>query len=313
MLNARFCKTLLAKPVRKNTSNSIVALTVSEETWKHKLGTIAHSVDSAVLDDQALVSGQESLQRSNDPSEVGLVASVVHRPLCVEHIVQSNEVLVLVHGTRAHTSQLLHVSADTKEETKMHTKGTDVGSGLAADPEDTEVAVIVELNELALVDCSDSKLTLDSGDQGGALEESAGQGLEGLGELRLAAGQLVVQADDAHVLLSGSLLGLDQSSGTVDANNQASGDLGVEGTTVASLLNSTEPISVRKNATRNNENITRWNEPKDALNPGHDLVTRRVGRLVEIDNTRADVRLEVALQRRAAIGDWGKVAGSHEN
>jgi hypothetical protein len=42
-------------------------------------------------------------------------------------------------------------------------------------------------------------------------------------------------------------------------------------------------------------------------------VTGRVGRLVEIDNTRADVRLEVALQRRAAIGDWGEVAGSHEN
>jgi hypothetical protein len=138
------------------------------------------------------------------------------------------------------------VSADTKEETKMHAKGTDVGSGLAADPEDTEVAVIVELNELALVDCSDSELALDSGDQGGALEESAGQGLEGLGELRLATGQLVVQADDAHVLLSGSLLGLDQSSGTVDANNQASGDLGVEGTAVARLLNSTERISGQK-------------------------------------------------------------------
>lgn len=53
--------------------------------------------------------------------------------------------------------------------------------------------------------------------------------------------------------------------------------------------------------------------PKNALDPSDDLVRGRVGRLVEVDDTRADVLLEVALQRRAAIGDGSEVASANEN
>lgn len=42
-------------------------------------------------------------------------------------------------------------------------------------------------------------------------------------------------------------------------------------------------------------------------------MTGRVGRLVKVDNTRADVRLDVALQRRASIGDGGEVTSSDED
>jgi hypothetical protein len=152
--------------------------------------------------------------------------------------------LVLVHGTTADTTQLLHVSTDTEKETQVHAKSSDIGTSLAADPEDTKVAVIVKLDELALVDCSDTQLTLDGRDQGGALEQSTGEGLEGAGELSLAAGQLVVEANDADVLLSSALLGLDETSRAVNADDQASSDLGIEGAAVASLFSSIAPVSL---------------------------------------------------------------------
>jgi hypothetical protein len=61
--------------------------------------------------------------------------------------------------------------------------------------------------------------------------------------LRLAAGQLVVQTDDTHILLSGSLLRLDETGGAIDADDEAAGDLGIEGTAVASLLDSFSGVS----------------------------------------------------------------------
>jgi hypothetical protein len=130
--------------------------------------------------------------------------------------------------------------ADTKKQTQMHAKGTDVGSSLATDPEDTKVALIVELVKLALVDCADTELALDGGNQRWALEERAGEGLESASELGLAAGELVVETDDAHVFLSGALLRLDETGRAVDADDQAAGDFGVESSAVAGLLDSVE-------------------------------------------------------------------------
>jgi hypothetical protein len=132
------------------------------------------------------------------------------------------------------------VATDTKEETKVDAKSTDISTSLAADPEDTEVAVIVKLNQLALVDRSDTELTLDGRNKRGALEQSTGESLESAGKLSLAAGQLVMETDDGNIFLSGSLLGLDEAGGAVDADNQAASDLGIEGTTVTSLFASTD-------------------------------------------------------------------------
>lgn len=217
--------------------------TVSQKTGKHELSTVADSVDSAVLDDQTLVRGQESLKRRDDLAEVRLVTSVVHLPLSVENVVESDETLGLIHGTTANTSELLHVATDTKKETQVNTECSDVGTSLTADPEDTEVSVVVELDELALVDGSDTELTLDGRDQRRALEQSTGEGLESASELSLATGQLVVEADDSHILLSGTLLGLDKTSSAVDADDQATGNLGIESTRVTSLLTSKVYVS----------------------------------------------------------------------
>jgi hypothetical protein len=130
------------------------------------------------------------------------------------------------------------VSANTEQKTQVDTEGTDVGTSLTADPEDTEVAVIVKLVEVALVDGTDTELTLDGGDQGRTLEESTSEGLQSAAELSLTAGNLVVEADDSNVLLTGTLLRLNETGGTVNADDQTASDLGVKGTGVTSLLGS---------------------------------------------------------------------------
>lgn len=212
------------------------------------------------------------------------------------------------------------MGTNTQQKTQVHTQSSNVGTSLAAHPEDTQVAVIVKLNQLALVDGSDTELTLDGRNQRRALEQGASKGLEGTSELSLATRQLVVKADDGNILLSGSLLRLDQSSRSVDTDDQAARDLGIEGTTVTSLLNSA-PISLlalRYSVRRAigipiDEETASRHEPKNSLNPGHNLVTRRVRRLVQVDDTRADVGFEITLQGRRSIGNGGEVASSHKD
>ena len=137
------------------------------------------------------------------------------------------------------------MATNTQQKTQVNAESSDIGTGLAANPEHTQVSVIVKLNELALVDGSDTKLSLNGRDQGGALEKSTSQGLEGAGELSLTAGQLVVQTDDSNVFLSSTLLGLDETSRAVDTDNQTTSDLGIKSTTVTGLLASArEEISM---------------------------------------------------------------------
>lgn len=221
----------------------LIVHTISQKTGKHKLSTVAHSVDGTVLDNKSLITSQESLKGSNDSAQVRLVAGVVHGPLSIKNVMKGNQVLVLVHGTAANTTKFLHVRTNTKEETKVHAKSSDIGTSLTADPEDTQVAVIVEFDELALVDGSDTELTLNGRDQRRTLEQSTSEGLEGTGELGLTARQLVVEADDADVFLSCALLGLDETSSAVNADNQTSRNLGIEGTAVASLLDTIAAVS----------------------------------------------------------------------
>jgi hypothetical protein len=57
----------------------------------------------------------------------------------------------------------------------------------------------------------------------------------------------------------------------------------------------------------------RRNLPEDALHPRDNLVGRRVGGLVQVDNTRADVGLEVTLQGRSTGRDGSEVTGANEH
>lgn len=198
-----------------------------------------------------------------------------------------DEALLLAHGTASHPAQLLHVPTDAQQDAQVDAQGTDVGAGLAADPEHAQVALLVVLVQLGLVDGADAELALDGGDDGGPLEEGAAQGLEGAGDGLLAAGDGGVEAHDGDVLLAGALLGLDEAGGAVDADDQAAGNLRVEGAAVAGLL-----------------------DAEHALDPGDDLMAGGVGRLVEVDDAGADVRFDVAVVGLATGGDGGVVCGA---
>jgi hypothetical protein len=169
----------------------------------------------------------------------------------------------------------------------MHTKGTDVCSSLAADPENTQLPFIVELVKFALVDGSDTELSLDSRNERRTLEEGSGKSFEGASELGLATRELVVQADNADILLSSTLLRLHETGRAVDADNKAASNLWVESSAVASLLNSRNLLIESHRCL----GIGSTQVPQDALDPSYDLMTGGVGGLVEVDHTGADVLL----------------------
>jgi hypothetical protein len=154
------------------------------------------------------------------------------------------------------------MAADTEEETKVNTEGTDVGTGLARNVEDSKLALVVELEELARVDGADTELPLDSRNKRRALEKSTSEGLEGARELCLSTRELAVQTEDCNIFLSCTLLALHETGSAVNADNQASSDLGIESSGVTSAL-----------------------DTEHALKPCHDFVRGRVGGLVEVDDT----------------------------
>ena len=110
------------------------------------------------------------------------ISSVVVQPLSIHDVVHGDHIIVFRHSTTSNTAQLLHVSANTENQTKVNTEGTDICSCFAGDPENTKITLFVKFNELGLMDRADTQLTLNSRNKGRALEESTGKGLECTGE-----------------------------------------------------------------------------------------------------------------------------------
>jgi hypothetical protein len=125
----------------------------------------------------------------------------------------------------------------------MNTKCTNIGSCLTADPENTEMSIIIELVKLTLVDSSNTELSLHGGDERGSLEKSTSQRLQSACQLGLSTWKLVVQSDDTNILLSCTLLRLDKSCCAINTDDQTPSDFRIQSTTVTSLLNSTELLA----------------------------------------------------------------------
>jgi hypothetical protein len=136
------------------------------------------------------------------------------------------------------------VCANTEQQSKVDTESSNIGTGFTANPENTKMSVIVEFVQFAFMDGSDTELTLDGGNKRRTLEEGSGQGLEGASELSFTTGNLVVETDNTHVLLTGTLLGLDETGCTINADDQTTGDFGVEGTTVTGFLDSIKTLTL---------------------------------------------------------------------
>jgi len=260
---------------------------VSEDTGKHELGAIAHRVDGGVLDDDPGVGGQEDLERHDDSAEVVLVVGVLEVPLGIKDVVHGDHGLVLLEGTGADTSKFLHVGAATEEVTEMDAESTDVGTGLTGDPDNSEVSLLIVLDELQVIDSPDAELLLDSGDQWWPLEAGTGELLKSSLDL-LDLVDALMQLEHSNVFFTSRLLSLDQSGGILDADDEAASDLGIEGTTVTGLL-----------------------DLQDLLDPGDDLMGGGVGWLVEVDDTVVLEDVDGSLSGRVAAGEGGEVVGLH--
>ena len=114
-----------------------------------------------------------------------------------------------------------------------------------------------------------------------------GEGGQGPGYGCDTAGRCRMQPRYAYVFLSGSLLRFDQARRSFDADHKVARHLGIQGATMACLL-----------------------DTQDTTNPCHYLVRGRVGGLVQIDNSISNVQLQRPLERRVPARDWRVVAGS---
>ena len=233
------------------------ALIVTQEARDHELRAIANSIDGCIFDNEPLVCAKQGLKRLDNLAEKSFITIVIILPLSIKNIMQSDKIaIVLRHDTAANTAQLLHVGTDAQQKTKMDTQSTNVSTGLAGDPENTEVTLVIKLKQAALMDRADAELALDSRNQWGALEQSTGQGLKSLSKSRLAAGNSVMEANAADVFFACTLLGLDETRGTIDADNlsesaglhkviksyrseltETASDLGIQSTGMTSLVN----------------------------------------------------------------------------
>lgn len=72
------------------------------------------------------------------------------------------------------------MAANTEQKTQVNTESTHVGTSFTRGPEDGEMAVVVEFEQLAFVDSTNTQLTLDSRDKRRTLEKSTSQGFNSL-------------------------------------------------------------------------------------------------------------------------------------
>lgn len=143
---------------------------------------------------------------------------MVVSPLGILDVVHGDEVIIFSHQTTSDSSEFFHVSSDSEKETHMNAECSDVGSGLAGDPEDSESLFLIVLEQLGVIDGSDSEFSLDGRDEGWFLEDGSEERFKGLSQLNLGL-DFSVQSDNTNVLFSGSLLTLNKSGSSVQTDN----------------------------------------------------------------------------------------------
>mmetsp|Transcript_19054 Transcript_19054/g.36388 ORF Transcript_19054/g.36388 Transcript_19054/m.36388 type:complete len:229 (-) Transcript_19054:26-712(-) len=151
------------------------------------------------------------------------------------------------------------------------------------------MAVGVVLKQLGAVDGADAQLPLHRRDERRALEQGPGQRLQGARHLGQTPFRRTVQTCNAYVLLTSTLLRLDQASGTVDAHDEVARYFWVQGSRVARLLYA-----------------------QHAPQPSHHFVGAGVGGFVQVDASVTNVLLERPLEWVVAHGDGGVVPGAHD-
>lgn len=112
---------------------------------------------------------------------------------------------------------------------------------------------------------------------------------------------------DANILFTSTLLGFDEPSCAIQANDQAASDFGIQSSAVTSLFNSVDYERLCLLLSR-----ALFNVPEYTLDPSDHLMTRRISRFVEVDHTGANEGFEVALERSTSYRNWREMPGSDE-
>ena len=152
----------------------------AQDSGQHELGAVADGVDGAVFGHDARVVGEESLERQDDSPEVGFVLVVFVFILGVQHVVHRAQIVVLGELSTSHSSQLLHVSPHSAEQSDVLAHGSDVGARLAGDPEHSQVLALIEFVQFGLVNSPDSQLLLHRRNRRRLLEHCSGQLVQNL-------------------------------------------------------------------------------------------------------------------------------------
>mmetsp|Transcript_29648 Transcript_29648/g.60579 ORF Transcript_29648/g.60579 Transcript_29648/m.60579 type:complete len:523 (+) Transcript_29648:129-1697(+) len=257
-----------------------------QQPRNHQLGPVTNGIDRRILHHHPLVIRQQYLQRHDHPPQILLVLGGIVNVLRVHDIVHRDQVVHFVQHPRPHPPQLLHVPSRPDQEPQVHAQSPDVRPRLARHPKNAQIPLLVVLDQLGFVNGPNPQLALDRRNEGRALKQRPRQRLHGPIE-GFDVVESGVEADHPHVLLPGRLLRLDETSGAVDADDEAAGDFGVEGAGVSGLF-----------------------DAEDALDPGDDLVGGGVGGFVEVDDAGGDVVGEGAGEGGGAGGDGGVVGGA---
>jgi len=100
----------------------------------------------------------------------------------------------------------------------VDTERSNIGSGLTFNPDDTKIAFLVKLQEFGFVNGSYAELSFDGGNKGRTLKERSREGFDGAMKFfGIINGR--VKTNDTDVFFSSALLCLDESRGTINANN----------------------------------------------------------------------------------------------
>ncbi|EOA24056.1 hypothetical protein CARUB_v10017275mg [Capsella rubella] len=271
---------------KNNFSTHINVILESQQPRNHQLSTITDSIHSGILDNESLVTRQYHLKRHNHPPEIRLIPGIVIDILGIHHIMHCNHVIILTQNTRADPSKLLHMPTNTKKQTQVNTHGPNVSTRLTRHPENNQMPISIILKQLAFVDCPDPKLSFNSRDQRRPLEHSSSERFKSSSHFSNIRDSRV-KPSYTDVLFTRTLLRFHKPCGSVNTDNEISGDFRVKSSTVTSFLNT-----------------------EDTLNPSNNLVRRRIRGFIEIDDTVPDIFLKRTFERGVTGADWSVVTGT---
>ena len=127
----------------------------------------------------------------------------------------------------------------------MNAKSPNVGARLTGNPNNPQIAVRVKFQQFGVINRSDAQLSLDGRYERWTLEECTGECLDSPVEFAGFVAETGMETYDRNIFLSGRLLCLDESGGSVNANNETARDFRIERAGMARLFDAEDALDPR--------------------------------------------------------------------